>query len=176
MEDLIACLYPCEDKDHLARDVVMSHENSARRIKALRKASELPSRRSRESTAPPNITEDDHPAWHHQVGLRLTFSQGPKAGLEFMIGTEASSCDIFVQAPKDNKISRRHYYVTFDAQRRLLVRDCSTHGTIVTYDRRRGGKRHNFTWIIGGDEYLLLAARQPTQVLNSSGSSIHQRF
>lgn len=51
--------------------------------------------------------------------------------------------------PKDNKISRRHCYITFDAQRRLIVRDISTHGTIVEYDRKGGEKRRNFTWIIG---------------------------
>jgi serine/threonine-protein kinase Chk2 len=152
MEDLIACLYPYEDKDNLAREAVRSHENSARHVKALRNVPELPSHRSRESTASPDHSEDKHPAWHRENGLQLTFSYGPKAGLGFVLGTEASSCDIFVQAPEDNKVSRRHCYITFDAQRRLLVRDCSTHGTIVTYDKKGGEKRRNFTWIIGGHE------------------------
>lgn len=44
--------------------------------------------------------------------------------------------------------------MTFDAERRLIVRDCSTYGTIVRYDNRYSKKeaqrRRNFTWIIGG--------------------------
>ncbi|KAF2749609.1 kinase-like protein [Sporormia fimetaria CBS 119925] len=114
--------------------------------------------RKRETTAPPddntnnNETQKETPDWHFAEGLQLTFSHGPKAGQGFVLGTEASSCDIIVPKTKDRKISRKHCYLTFDAQRRPIVRDCSTNGTIVSYDGKGGERRHNFTWIIGDHE------------------------
>ncbi|KAL9584902.1 MAG: hypothetical protein Q9212_001836 [Teloschistes hypoglaucus] len=161
MEDLIACLYPYQ-KNEPAQEVVVSHENSARHIEARKKRPELPGRGSRETTAPPddntnNIqTQKKTPAWHFEEGLQLTFSHGPKAGLGFVLGTNASSCDIVLPPLRDENgkpvISRKHCYITFDAQRRLIVRDCSSQGTIVEYNGDGGEKRRNFTWIIGGHQ------------------------
>ena len=153
MEDLIACLYPYGRQQHkYAETTVTSGDNSSRQIEALKKLPEIPDRRSRETTAPPDNSKDNTPAWHYSKGLLLTFSHGPKAGLGFVLGCEASSCDIVL--PSLDDISRRHCYVTFDAQRRLTVRDTSSHGTIVRYDRRGGEKRRHFIWIIGGDKVL----------------------
>ncbi len=150
MEDLIARLYPYE-KTQLARAAVRKPANSSRRIEALIKLPELPGRHSRESTAPlDDSKKEETPAWHYEEGIQLTFSHGPKAGKGFILGTGASTCDIVLDRPNDNQISGRHCYICFDAKRRLVVRDYSTHGTIVTYDEKGGEKRRNFTWIIGG--------------------------
>ncbi|TKA60224.1 hypothetical protein B0A55_13168, partial [Friedmanniomyces simplex] len=109
--------------------------------------SELYGRYSRESTAPLSDIEDEvEKDTVGGKGLQLTFTHGPKADHGFRI--DANSCDIVVPHAKD--ISRCHCYLTFDKERRLILRDCSTNGTIVTYDGKGGKKRQNFTWILGG--------------------------
>lgn len=158
MEDLIACLYPY-NKNELARQAVKKRENASRVIEAREKRPELLGRESRETTAPPddnvsNIAYEETPDYNYEVGLQLTFSHGPKGSHGFVIGTEASSCDIVVAKTSDHRVSRRHCYITFDAQRRLIVRDCSSNGTIVEYDKKGGDNRRNFTWIIGGHDGL----------------------
>ena len=63
MEDLIACLYPCGQQQHkYAEPTVTSDDNSSRQIEALKKLPEIPDRRSRENTAPPDNSEDNTPA------------------------------------------------------------------------------------------------------------------
>ena len=149
MEDLIACLYPYDDSPcFYARTAVNSDENSSRHIEPQQEVPELPGRRSRESTAPPGNSENKTQSYLYEPGLQLMFSHGPKAGLGFVFGAEASSCDI--PLPPLQEISRRHCYLTFDEQQRLIVRDTSSYGTIVTYNRKGGEKRRNFTWIVGG--------------------------
>jgi hypothetical protein len=168
MEDLIGCLYPHGDTPYqyeLALEkVVKNPENSSRHIEPLKKRPELPMRGSRETTAPlDEYKQDNTPSWHYSEGLQLTFSHGLKGGSGIVLGTDPNSCDIVL--PALPHISRRHCYLTFNEQRRLAVRDCSRHGTIVTYDGKGGEKRRliveydragrekkrrEFTWIIGG--------------------------
>jgi hypothetical protein len=147
MEDLIARIYPFEQNKN-AIETIEDPINNSRHFEALRKKPKVVRNRAdRETTAAP---EDDKDTTYDN-GLQLTFTHEPKAGLGFVIGCEASSCDIVVG--RLIGISRRHCYITFDAQRRLIVRDCSSYGTIVTYDKKGGKKRRNFTWIIGGDKF-----------------------
>jgi hypothetical protein len=80
-------------------------------------------------------------------GLQLTFNRGPKAGQGLVLGTDPN-CDIVL--PQLSKISRFHCALTFDAQRRLILRDFSKYGTIVTYDDKGGESRRHFMWILGG--------------------------
>jgi hypothetical protein len=168
MEDLIACLYPYRDDrtdGKLAKKVVKDPENNSRYVQRLKEKPKLPRRGSRETTAPLDKYEQDNTtSWHYEDGLKLTFSQNRKTGSRIVLGTDPNSCDIGV--PVLPFISGRHCYLTFDAQRRLVVRDCSRHGTIVTYDKQGGEKRRvtvkhdtqgrvkrdEFTWIIGGDK------------------------
>lgn len=65
-----------------------------------------------------------------------------------MLGTDANSCDIVL--PLTKGVSRCHWYLTFDEERRVVVRDCSSNGTTVTFDGKGGEKRRHFTWILGG--------------------------
>lgn len=67
----------------------------------------------------------------YQPYLQWTFSQGPKGSKGLMFGHGPNS-DIVL--PRLKEISREHCYLTFDAQRRLILKDKSTHGTTVTYD------------------------------------------
>jgi len=46
-------------------------------------------------------------------------------------------------------ISGRHFSISFDNQKRLLLRDTSSAGTTVSYNRQcTTQKRSNFTWIL----------------------------
>ena len=161
MEDsnLIACLFPVK-KHSQAQDVISMRQNSGRYILPLREPQ--PEHGSRESTVSED-DEDNDPT--RNPGLQLTFNPGPKASQGFMIGTDENCCDIIL--PKsNNKISRRHCCITFDENRRLILRDLSINGTIVTYDGQGGEKRrtivskddegretcHHFTWILSDVE------------------------
>jgi hypothetical protein len=101
-------------------------------------------RGSREPTA----STEDFPSLSE--GLSLTFSNGPKSDKGFTFGNLGRRSDI--PLPNlDNHISRCHAYLTFDPQGRcLILRDCSTCGTVVTYDGQGGKKRRNFQWILSG--------------------------
>lgn len=152
MEDLIACLYPHDEgEDGYAIRTVNRPENSSRLVDAESALPELQGRNSRESTAPPEDSRDvDKNEVHHGKGLQFTFTYGPKAGPGFVLGTDANTCDIVL--PPLKGISRRHCYLTFDAERCLILRDSSTNGTIVEYSGKGGQKRRQFTWILGGHE------------------------
>ena len=104
--------------------------------------------RSRESTA---SFEDSNPDKTSYPRLQLAFDSALRSGHGLMFGTDPKSCNIVL--PRLHRISQRHCYLTFDAQRRLILRDCSTHGTIVKYDDKGRELRRLFTWILGGHEF-----------------------
>jgi serine/threonine-protein kinase Chk2 len=162
--NLIACLYPYTDGDvgekHTEDEKDPTHQtldledNSSRWVPArFQRSPLLLGRQSRASTAPleEGGKKEDPPAYLYEDGLQLTFSHGPKGGGGFALGIHRNKCDIVLRNVED-KISRFHGYLTFDSQNRLILKDCSTHGTIVRYDGKGGEKRRNFTWILGGDE------------------------
>jgi len=103
--------------------------------------------RSRESTVSLEDKVDNIPTDTSYPRFQLTFNPGPKAGQGLVLGTD-SNCDIVL--PQLSKISRRHCALTFDASRRLILRDFSHHGTIVEYNDKGEELRRHFTWIIGG--------------------------
>lgn len=153
MEDVIACLYPHDRRADYAISAVAMKQNSSRRIAAPAPAAllELPGRTTRESTVSfydENEESDPNRNLPNVEGLQLTFTLGPKAAPGFYIGTDDRLCDIVL--PRLASISRQHCLLTFDEEGRLIVRDCSKHGTIVEYDGKGRERRRNFTWIIGG--------------------------
>lgn len=154
MEDLIACLYPFERSRRaieVIEDPVNSPADRPRRVDATRQSPELQGRQSSETTAPPDDDYDDKVQPQDRgPGLELRFSHKLKGGLGIVFGTNRNSCDIVL--PHLPGISRRHCYITFDDQRRLIVRDISSYGTIVTYDRKGRERRSKFKWIIGGHQ------------------------
>jgi hypothetical protein len=144
--DLIARIYPYADYLHYAKDAILSNHNRSRWIPPSDDASGISS--DDEGSISPDDEGGISPCLS-KPGLQLSFSHGPKGPLGFMLGRDARHCDIVL--PHLPGISRQHCYLTFDYQRRLIVNDISSYGTIVTYDGMGGERRRNFTWIIGGD-------------------------
>lgn len=102
---------------------------------------------SRETTVSREDHDEGHvPNYTSHPGLQLTFNHGPKSRQGFVIGSNRDYCDIVL--PSLQKISRRHCSLTFDAERRLILRDFSTNGTTVTYDGNGEERRKDFTWIL----------------------------
>lgn len=109
--------------------------------------------------------DDNEENWKKCDRLEIRFSHPPAAGSGFLFGTDKNKCDVVLPAlhVRSNRrrpsqtpefaISRKHFYITFDDQHRLIIRDCSSRGTIVTYNGQGGKKRRHFTWIIGGDQF-----------------------
>jgi FHA domain-containing protein len=78
--------------------------------------------------------------------LSLSFDHRPRGLRGFVIGTDPKSCDIVL--PKVRGVSRRHCHITFDSEKRLVLRDTSKHGTTVWYDGRNNGCRRAYTWLL----------------------------
>lgn len=132
MSDLIACLYPFREVGPRYAHRAISSPHNRARVLFIKDDSELAG------------------VLPFGVSLQLAFSNGPKFGSGFVLGTDPNSCDIVL--PPLPTVSRRHCYLTFDAERRLILRDCSTNGTIVEFDGRGGERRRHFTWILSGHE------------------------
>src|SRR5205809_121508 len=92
--------------------------------------------------------------------LRLTFDQPPKdMQLGFVFGSDRASDVLF--GNKEIGISGEHFCITFDEQRRIVLKDLSTCGTRVSYDgqgkdqpRSTWDKRDSFTWILFDDYFF----------------------
>lgn len=78
--------------------------------------------------------------------LSLSFDRKPRGLRGFVIGTDPKSCDIVL--PKVRGVSRRHCHITFDAEKRLVLRDTSKHGTAVWYDGHSNGDRRQYSWLL----------------------------
>jgi hypothetical protein len=160
----IACLYAYDEcKD--ARSVVLANWRCipAQLInpEETTKFQDLP---SREPSAQPEDNnnknnEPDPPGYLFEPGLLLTIQHGPKGGDGFVFGFDENKCDIVLPRKykqigpnlRDRKrlIADRHGCLTFDDQKRLILRDFS-YGTRVIYSGvGKGEKRSNFKWILG---------------------------
>lgn len=58
-------------------------------------------------------------------------------------------CDVWLG--ETGGISNRHFYITFDEQHRLILKDTSTWGTAVGY--RDKEVRNRFTWTLLDSQY-----------------------
>lgn len=83
--------------------------------------------------------------------LQSSFDHGPRGKHGFLIGFDPR-CDIVVLHQPG--ISAFHCSLTFDEGNRLILRDHSQRGTIVTYNGKGRELRRHFTWIVGGHEAL----------------------
>ncbi|KAF9880680.1 hypothetical protein CkaCkLH20_01722 [Colletotrichum karsti] len=77
--------------------------------------------------------------------LELSFTNPPKNHTGFVLGTDPC-CDI--QLPNLPGIAPRHCHITFDAERRLVLRDTSDAGTAVWYDGNSNGDRPRESWVL----------------------------
>jgi hypothetical protein len=81
----------------------------------------------------------------------LTFDKPPRditRGYSF--GTERKRYDVLLGAKRrEGNISGVHFYITFDKEGRITLKDESTHGTAVSYEGiGQEHKRRNFQWIL----------------------------
>jgi hypothetical protein len=83
-----------------------------------------------------------------QLTLDPSSSQSPKdTQLGFVFGTDEECCDVLLLGVEG--ISKRHFCVTFDKKRRVVLRDISDYGTRVSYGGQGEAQlRRNFTWIL----------------------------
>lgn len=88
------------------------------------------------------ISEDKLP----RSAISLSFDYQPKSHHGFVIGTDPKTCDVVL--PKVLGISRRHCHITFDSEKRLILRDTSKYGSSVRYDGRGNGVRRRGSWVL----------------------------
>ncbi|KJZ68024.1 hypothetical protein HIM_12583 [Hirsutella minnesotensis 3608] len=142
--DLIAYVYPHTDIRKRASKAI---QKSSRCVPPRLQCSEPRyGRRDRESTRSPERL--NAPAYHYLPCLELRFRDTPRTSRGIIFGCSPNSD---VTLPDIPSISYHHFSLTFDEERRLIVRDWSSFvGTEVTYDNEGQGLRSNFRWIVGG--------------------------
>lgn len=139
--DIIARVYPHSTNSNIASRAIAASSLCTHPPQDI---DETPySRSERERTEPPEDLNEPLPC------AEIRFSNVPRTGRGILIGSHPD-CDIVVSK---RGISSRHISLTFDEQRRFIVKDWgSLIGTQVTYDGQGVGKRSKFQWIIGGAE------------------------
>lgn len=104
-------------------------------------------RRDRHPTEPPE--ESNLSAYHGMPCIELRFSDIPRSTHGRIFGRNPTS-DVVL--PEVKGLSYHHFGLTFDDNRRLIVKDWgSLAGTEVSYDGEGKGRRRGFCWIVGGD-------------------------
>jgi hypothetical protein len=92
--------------------------------------------------------------------LELAFDKPPKNVNDGYVCGWGPDCDIQLvdreslrpgDRKKVEKVGKKHFSITFDAQRRVILRDASKYGTTVSYDGAGNELRSHFTWIIFPD-------------------------
>ena len=163
-----------------AKATISKSENSSRHFDATKRAQSLgPS--SRETTVSLESQEDHEDArdkaYEFDNGLHLTFGHPPKGRIGFAFGRNPNACDV-VLPNVGSGISGRHFYLTFDHQNRLIIKDASRNGTIVEYNGKGGFRRKSFTWIISGhsvvDRKKLIVVKPHDQIWLRIVVSKHQ--
>ena len=150
MEDpnLIATLIPV-DQWKLAEKALLLGENQDRRLSP----KEGPPIPSREATPAQENPDDDHREYDSTHRLQLTFVKEPKDPTkEYSFGTNSQICDVLLGPRGARAMSGLHFCITFDVisnEKRLILRDSSTHGTAVSYNGQAEKEvRRHFTWIL----------------------------
>lgn len=144
--DLIARVYPY---GYFQKAIENTFRRSSLFVPPLIEVSEpLPTygRGERESTEPPkNSNIPDH-CWLPCIEIKSSTIPRSRHGIVF-----GSKLDSDVVLPDLQGISGHHFTVTFDEERRPIVKDWgSLIGTEVTYDDQGHGVRSGFQWIVGG--------------------------
>ena len=92
---------------------------------------------------------DDGPVQEHAPQLRLTFDRPPRDPQQgWVFGNNRSYCDIWIGCAQE-RVSSRHFRITFNLQGQVILRDNSLHGTTVVYNEQcQKDNRSHFTWIL----------------------------
>lgn len=156
VEDLVACVYPLSDLNGDATNAITTSRYyvppplSDRRPKKVQYMSG--EREITESPEEEGATTSKHGG---RPFIEIRFSKIPRSSHGVIFGRNKKS-DVLL--PDIKGLSSFHFSLTFDEQKRLIVKDLgSLIGTEVTYDTEGGGARRNFSWIIGGDRRALRA-------------------
>ena len=139
VSNLIACLYPYDY-------MTLRH---AHRVIRNNPQYYIPPKKTRKRGRRSQDNEEQDPEC--VPGLQLTFNNIPKSPQEFVLGCSQKESDIVLPNHPTEQISRSHCRLTLDSQKRLILRDQSQYGTVVTYNDQ-GERRQNFTWLLSGRE------------------------
>ncbi|KAI4268409.1 MAG: hypothetical protein LQ337_007857, partial [Flavoplaca oasis] len=155
MEDpnLIAILIPA-DNFNLAENAFRGGNNRQRCLPPTEKEGSAISSRDATPVCEPfqNGYEDyDNQGNTHRI--RLTFDPEPKDPSKgYAFGTDQQKCDVQLAHRGVRSTSGVHFHITFDifhGERRLVLKDSSTNGTAVSYNRQAEEEvRHYFPWIL----------------------------
>lgn len=140
--NIILTLSPA-DEYGLAADAIRLPHNRARYVPPSAALDDGPSRETTPAAGWSGRTLD---CLHRII---LTFDQEVKVPGRVSFGTDPNLCDVLLASKRGQyNISHLHFYITFDAQRRPTLNDCSTNGTAVGYDGQAEDERRNhFRWI-----------------------------
>ncbi|KAI9844979.1 MAG: hypothetical protein M1837_005123 [Sclerophora amabilis] len=149
MEDptLIATLIPTDPRN-LAEKAFLRPENRPRYLKPAESIADSSTTSATSAQDQRDGNSDDYD-FAHRIRLRTTDElKNPVRGIAF--GSDPETCDVLLPGNVQRGISGLHFWITFDENRQLLLRDCSTCGTAVSYDRQAQDEvRRNFTWMLG---------------------------
>ncbi|KAL6892143.1 checkpoint kinase [Trichoderma evansii] len=98
------------------------------------------------------LDEENQENLEHEACIKLTFNHIPKtrSGLRCGYGEDAE-----LRVSSARSIGLYHFALTFDDSYHLIVRDLgSTSGTTVVYGRAERGPWSDFSWIVGGSDFL----------------------
>ena len=93
--------------------------------------------------------------------LLFTFGNEPKdVSKGFAFGSDERKCDVVIGTKRDG-ISGCHFYITIDADDRVILRDTSIWGTRVTYSGQGDVTKTNFQWIIFPEHEIHVQIENP---------------
>ncbi|KAL8312922.1 hypothetical protein RB593_007247 [Gaeumannomyces tritici] len=119
----------------------------------------IPTRQELQQTAGRGGDKDSDLDW--EPCIRVTFDSILKTRHGLRVG---SAGDAEFQVPG---ISGYHFAVAFDNDSHLVIRDLgSTNGTTVIYDKKKLGPWQDFSWIVGGSEFLQKVDKVDVRVTN----------
>lgn len=99
----------------------------------------------------PPVDEPDNLHCLHR--LVLPFNQKTKTEGRVTFGSDPALCDVLLTLRRgQHGTSGRHFYITFDHNKRPMIVDNSTNGLTVSYDKQaKYERRKHFRWIIFED-------------------------
>ncbi|KAI9675746.1 MAG: hypothetical protein M1817_001113 [Caeruleum heppii] len=151
MEDsnLIATLIPIDDKEWAKNAFRLDH-NQSRYLSPARGIAEGPTISSREATPGTQQPDDDAGQYDSAHRIQLTFDVKPKDPTKgYTFGTNPQTCDVLLGYRGAYRISGRHFWITFNQNKRLILEDFSTYGTAVSYNgQAKDEVRNRFIWIL----------------------------
>jgi len=123
--NLIATLIAVNGKK-LIKDAFCLPHNKARYLQPVGGIDESITISGREPTPARNSRESNYDVTHR---IQLTFSERPKdIRWGYSFGTDPQVCDVLLGSRGAKGISGRHFCITFDKQRRVILRDSSVCG------------------------------------------------